>query len=857
MLDNNKTGNNSVFSYTQQVLDNYSYPAVLLRIIKDQNHPLDFEILSVNLKYEALKPCIRVLKEGFKLSDFNEDATGHLLILKDFLFDITKFELPDNQVDGHFFSYEKFIIDHETIQLNIRLVKNYFPFEQTLSLKSQILYAVDYQEGILNNWQFFGDWEKLSGYNTENIICFPNGWFSLLNSKVKESLLEHLNVNIIKKEDIQIKCKNGNSLWIEHEYRVAIDNGILRIYGIITDINDKKQNDLYLNNLQTAFEQTSSSVVITDKYGSIQYVNRKFSETTGYSSKEVLGKNPKILKTGHTSKQQYRMLWDIILSGKTWRGQFINKKKNGEKYWEKAVIAPVFNEKGDITNFVAVKEDITQLKAIENDREKVEKALKANEEKFRVLFNLASDPIFISDFEGNLLQTNDLTCQLFKIDCKSIEGLKLQNLFGPEEVNQLIGNLRVASTKKVLQELSLYRDANEIIFEFNSSVIEVGGQKFILTIARDITDRKLAEKAIQESEMKFRLLIENVSAVFWMLDLKTLKLLYISPNFNKIYGYSIDDFIEGQIENYLSMVHPEDVKFVTRNLRKGLVEDIDQLEFRIFTKSGKVQWMQYKSYVIALSDGTPVQVGFCEDVTERMRISHQLSEQNKELNKINKELDQFVYRVSHNLRAPLTSILGIVNLLKVIQSEADKADYIKLIETSILKLDETIHEIIDYSKNSRIDIQSEPVDVEAVVHETLDSLKFMNEKNEVKVTLANQVNQAIFTDGNRLKVILNNLISNAFKYADESKEKSTITIMLTLDNCTLNITIKDNGIGIREQDRDKIFNMFYRGTDKSFGAGLGLAIVKEVVDKMNGTINLHSKVYEFTEFNITLPVSLN
>ncbi|MFW5760693.1 MAG: PAS domain S-box protein, partial [Cyclobacteriaceae bacterium] len=620
---------------------------------------------------------------------------------------------------------------------------------------------------------------------------------------------------------------------------------------------EKKSNDLYLNNLKTAFEQTSSSVVITDKEGTIQYVNKKFSEITGYSLSEVVGKNPRILKTGNTSKQQYQMLWDIILSGKTWRGQFLNRKKSGEKYWEKAVIAPVFDANGDIINFVAVKEDITQYKAIEKDRERIEKALKTNEEKFRSLFNLATDPIFISDFEGNLMQANDLACKLFNLDCNAINGLKLQYYFDASRVSNFLHKIGQNDQSKYLQEFSLAGENKEIILEFNSSIMNVGTGSFILTIARDITQRKNAEKAIVQSETRFRLLVENIRAIFWMLDLETLNPLYISPNFIEIFGYTVDELLQGDIKNYLSIVHPEDINYVKQLLNKSLKNDINQSEFRVMNKNGDICWMQFKSYVITTPESKRVQVGLCEDVTERMHISKQLQEQNKELNKINKELDQFVYRVSHNLRAPLTSILGIVNLLKAIKTETEKSHYIKLIETSILKLDETIHEIIDYSKNSRIEVQSELLDLEVLVRETLDSLRFMNEKNTIVVKLHNQVNRWIYSDSNRLKVIFNNLISNAFKYLDDSKEQSFIEIKLLLIEDQLNIKVKDNGIGIRKDDWEKIFSMFYRGTDKSFGAGLGLAIVKEVVEKMNGTVQLDSQVYEFTEFNITLPIRLN
>ena len=855
-MDSNKTGEKLEFSYTQQVLDNYPSAAVLLKIIKNHDHPTGFEVLYTNSKYNNLNEHLQIFSIGSKFSSGNTFANENQLKFQDFLFDEAQDQLIDIQQNGQKICYQKLLIDTKTIQLNIVLQETPFPFQELLALKKQIYYTVDFQQDKLTNCQILGDFQTITGYTNQEVANLPLGWFSLLSDQDNQKLLNnHHHLESIN-HDLELSTKSGKNIWCNHLFKFEKHrNGNYKIIGSLTDIDERKRNDLYLNNLKTAFEQTSSSIVITDKQGAIQYVNKKFTDTTGYSSLEVLGKNPRILKTGNTSKQQYQMLWDIIKSGKTWRGQFLNRKKNGEKYWEKAVIAPVFDDKHEIINFVAIKEDITSYKLIEKDREKIEKALKANEEKFRSLFNLATDPIFISDFNGNLLQVNDLACNLLNIECKSITKLKLQDCFNTADINRLLQSLITASKSKVLQELALKKDNHELILEFNASIMQIGDNSFILIIARDITDRKLAERAILQSETKFRLLVENVNAVFWMLDLESQAILYISPNFSKVYEYSVDELINGNIKNYLSVVHPEDIDFVTRTFKQGLKEDIDQLEFRILKNNEEVQWMQYKSYVIETPDGKPVQVGFCEDVTERMMISEKMQQQNIELNKINKELDQFVYRVSHNLRAPLTSILGIVNLLKVIKSEADKSHYIKLIETSILKLDETIHEIIDYSKNSRIDIQSELIDIESLVHETLDSLKFMHEKDKVEVEIINQVKESIFSDANRIKVLLNNLISNSLKYIDDSKEKSLVQIKLSVNDDQLSIVVRDNGIGIRKDDTKKIFNMFYRGTDKSFGAGLGLAIVKEVVDKMQGTIQLSSEIYEYTEFNITLPVN--
>lgn len=131
------------------------------------------------------------------------------------------------------------------------------------------------------------------------------------------------------------------------------------------EITRQKQAEIVLRRLYQAIHQSPSSVVVTDVGGNIVYVNPKFSEVTGYSDDEVLGKNPRILKSGHTSRKEYELLWRTITSGEIWRGEFRNRKKNGDLYWEIASIGPVKDENGKIINFVAVKEDITERRAVE------------------------------------------------------------------------------------------------------------------------------------------------------------------------------------------------------------------------------------------------------------------------------------------------------------------------------------------------------------------------------------------------------------------------------------------------------------------------------------------------------------
>jgi PAS domain S-box-containing protein len=137
-------------------------------------------------------------------------------------------------------------------------------------------------------------------------------------------------------------------------------DSVIGTMAVVSDITVEKEREMELLKLQGAVEASPTSIVITDSEGTIEYVNPKFSELTGYPSSEAIGTNPRILKSGKTPPEVYEDLWKTIKSGKIWRGHFVNQKKNGEYYWEDAWISPIRGQTGDITHFVAVKEDITK-----------------------------------------------------------------------------------------------------------------------------------------------------------------------------------------------------------------------------------------------------------------------------------------------------------------------------------------------------------------------------------------------------------------------------------------------------------------------------------------------------------------
>ncbi len=167
--------------------------------------------------------------------------------------------------------------------------------------------------------------------------------------------------------EILWKKKDGSSVWVMLTAHAIKDKSGKTIYyeGFVYDITEQKRAEENIRMLSRAMEQSPASVVITDLDGKIEYVNPKFTQVTGYTSAEALGQNPRVLKSGETPDKEYKQLWETITSGKEWRGEFHNKKKNGEFYWEYASISPIKDVSGKTTHYLAVKEDITEKKTLE------------------------------------------------------------------------------------------------------------------------------------------------------------------------------------------------------------------------------------------------------------------------------------------------------------------------------------------------------------------------------------------------------------------------------------------------------------------------------------------------------------
>ncbi len=231
----------------------------------------------------------------------------------------------------------------------------------------------------------------------------------------------------------------------------------------------------------------------------------------------------------------------------------------------------------------------------------------------------------------------------------------------------------------------------------------------------------------------------------------------------------------------------------------------------------------------------------------------QLFESNKLLVKTNTELDRFVYSTSHDLRAPLTSMMGLINIASSEEDIHELKRYLALMKGRVDSLDAFIKDITDYSRNNRSEVGNENVNVKELAMDVWEDLRFVPEASRISFDVQIPETANVISDKSRLKVILSNLISNAVRYHDTRKESQFIRLVYECNEQGFRLKITDNGQGISKEYHQKIFDMFFRGNETSKGSGLGLYIVKEVLTKLSGSISLDSQPGAGATFTISLP----
>lgn len=371
----------------------------------------------------------------------------------------------------------------------------------------------------------------------------------------------------------------------------------------------------------------------------------------------------------------------------------------------------------------------------------------------------------------------------------------------------------------------------------------------IIAAAIAVEERRYqAIMALRESEERYRGVFEGSPQGIVVSCLEGGKFAFVNPAICNMLGYSTEELMDMRVEE----IHPPE--------SRGLVQaDFEQMERHEMVKSrdipclrkdGSTFYADISANVVTLN-GKPHVVGFITDVTLQKMAAEELFRNNSKLKKINSELDNFVYSISHDLRAPLLAVKGLINLIQNSNTTpADSAKYMGLINTSVNRMDETIKEILEYSRNARLDLSTEPINILEMVTDAFEDVKHYFPDNTKLITEIDD-STPFHSDKVRLNTVLKNLIGNAVKYKRHDRE-SWVKVRFSCDKENAHLEVEDNGEGIAPEHMDKIFKMFYRASSSTVGTGLGLYICREIVNNLGGEITARSEKGEGSQFAITI-----
>lgn len=388
------------------------------------------------------------------------------------------------------------------------------------------------------------------------------------------------------------------------------------------------------------------------------------------------------------------------------------------------------------------------------------------------------------------------------------------------------------------------RDLMERAMEVSSTELTAS----IRRISKELEQNREAHQRIRQSEHLLHSITNNLQEAVFRRTLDG-RMVFANQAFIHLFGYdSLDEVLNVPRAEFYA--RPKD-RFKLFDLDQR-VSSVRGIEIQFKRKDGSRFWGLASSTKSIDIEGVPHIDGAIVDITAQKQTEEELRKINEDLQKTNAELDRFVYSASHDLRAPLMSLLGLINIMEL-EKKKDNSEHLDLMRRSIIKLDHFIKEIIDYSYNARTSLEFAHVDFAELIDAAFEQFEYIDNASMIERSVEIIEEVPFYSDTKRIRTVFNNLISNALRYHNRQIPNPIVKIKIQSTARYCIIEIEDNGIGIADEHLDHVFRMFYRATTEKTGSGLGLYIVKEAIDKLEGSVQLSSTLGKGTTFVITLP----
>ncbi|MCW3104959.1 MAG: hypothetical protein JWO09_3399 [Bacteroidetes bacterium] len=581
--------------------------------------------------------------------------------------------------------------------------------------------------------------------------------------------------------------------------------------------------------------------------GSYTYISESCRNMSGYDPQELIG------GTGYDyihpeDLPRVQQAHRNLLSGKpdTNAVNFRFRKKSGEYFWVESIANVVKDATGRFESIIACTRDIS-------GRVKTEHALKEHQQMLQGILDNTQNIIFIRSLNGEYLLVNRQFEKHFALVDSTEEvskGKRMEEILPVEMLHkERQRDHEIVSANKGV-EFEMQLAVNNVMKDYSFTKFPLYDDRSqvyaICGIGTDITQHKLAQKEISDSKAKLLALLQNSSDPIWSVnrDLSVMDFnASCSAMLSKFYGSSISISM-----NVLELSDSHSLDEWQRHYIRALSGEYFSMEMKLMYKMEDHYYdVSFNPILInARVEGVAV---FARDITSRKKAERQLRY------KVN-ELNTFMYKATHDLRAPLVSLMGLVHLAKG-EAEVNNpglANYFDMIGKSVNKMDKLLIDLVSITNVSQGKLMVNKVDFAKMTDDIMDSLSHYPNFDKIRVRKKFNADVPFYNDDKLLYSVMQNLIDNAIKYRRVSGSvESVISVIVECSEQSAVINIIDNGIGIEGHSQEKVFDMFYRAATISSGTGLGLYIVKTAVEKMGGKISLASKESEGTSIYITLP----
>ncbi len=602
-------------------------------------------------------------------------------------------------------------------------------------------------------------------------------------------------------------------------------------------------------------DQVSFAMLVLNREGNILYANAATTKLTGYTAQQLLQQNIAVVLA--QPDDTLRVDYQLALTRKT--GELTTEgwiyPKNSQRLWGEIIFK---------TMPAADDQEGLLLCTIQdrNDKKTIELELRRSEERFKIMVESVREyAIYMMDPNGYILTWNDGATSIKGYPSAEIIGKHFTLFYTPQDNQQGLPKQELRTTLekgkfegegwRVKRDGSVFWAGFVLTPLYNDQGLHIGFSK----VTRDLTEKKYHEESLRQSEEKFRLLVEQVTDYgIFMMDEKGIITSW-NQGARNIKGYTAEEIIG----RHFSSFYPEE----------DIISGKPAMELKIARENGKYEeegWRIRKnksrfwaSVIITAVYNNGVLVGFSKvtrDLTERKlgeqelalskeryrKLAEELSETNRILSEVNSELEQFTSIVSHDLQEPIRTIKSYLTLIhqEINSSNSEKLRlYLEKSIASTTRMRELIQNLLHYSQLSKAEISREPLDVESIFNDVSQNLKAL--VDERKATIKYEIEEkSVF--GNRIQLgqLFQNLISNALKFNVSAHPQ--IMVRSYSSNGLAQFSVQDNGIGIAEKDREKIFDIFKRlNSDKMFpGMGIGLAVCKKIAEQHHGSIHVES-----------------